>query len=79
MQLWTSPTPNGWKVNIMLEVLIEAGVDLPDIKVKSINLQKGEQFTEKFIKHNPNQKIPCLLYTSPSPRDRSLSRMPSSA
>ena len=22
---------------------------------------------------------PCLLYTSPSPRDRSLSRMPSSA
>ena len=26
------------------------------------------------------QKInPCLLYTSPSPRDRSISRMPSSA
>ena len=23
--------------------------------------------------------VPCLLYTSPSPRDRSLSRMPSSA
>ena len=23
--------------------------------------------------------IPCLLYTSPSPRDRSVSRMPSSA
>ena len=25
------------------------------------------------------QKMICLLYTSPSPRDRSLSRMPSSA
>ena len=25
------------------------------------------------------QDYPCLLYTSPSPRDRSLSRMPSSA
>ena len=25
------------------------------------------------------QKINCLLYTSPSPRDRSVSRMPSSA
>ena len=25
------------------------------------------------------QKIPCLLYTSPSPRDATLSRMPSSA
>ena len=23
--------------------------------------------------------LPCLLYTSPSPRDRSISRMPSSA
>ena len=26
-----------------------------------------------------NQKYTCLLYTSPSPRDRSVSRMPSSA
>ena len=26
-----------------------------------------------------DQLNPCLLYTSPSPRDRSLSRMPSSA
>ena len=61
MQLWTAPTPNGWKVNIMLEELIEAGVDLPEITVKSINLQKGEQFTDEFGKHNPNQKIPVLI------------------
>ena len=27
----------------------------------------------------PNQVLPCLLYTSPSPRDRTRSRMPSSA
>ena len=26
-----------------------------------------------------DQGVPCLLYTSPSPRDRLLSRMPSSA
>ena len=26
-----------------------------------------------------NNNIPCLLYTSPSPRDRTRSRMPSSA
>ena len=34
------------------------------------------------IEIHPNAKIGknfCLLYTSPSPRDRSLSRMPSSA
>ena len=28
---------------------------------------------------NPIQDLSCLLYTSPSPRDRLLSRMPSSA
>ena len=28
---------------------------------------------------NPERIIPCLLYTSPSPRDATLSRMPSSA
>ena len=27
----------------------------------------------------PDDYIPCLLYTSPSPRDRTRSRMPSSA
>ena len=27
----------------------------------------------------PQQYMPCLLYTSPSPRDATLSRMPSSA
>ena len=33
---------------------------------------------ELFLK-NTNQSIDCLLYTSPSPRDGLLSRMPSSA
>ena len=31
----------------------------------------------KYFKGNDN--LPCLLYTSPSPRDRQKSRMPSSA
>ena len=34
--------------------------------------------TESFLKCDLVPNI-CLLYTSPSPRDRSLSRMPSSA
>ena len=62
LELWTSPTPNGWKVSIMIEELIEAGIDLGEIDVRMIDLLKG-----------------CLLYTSPSPRDLSTSRMPSSA
>ena len=40
-----------------------------------INLGLLSQFEVK----NQNPKDPCLLYTSPSPRDISGSRMPSSA
>ena len=36
----------------------------------------GYLMTKPFERHNP---MPCLLYTSPSPRDATLSRMPSSA
>ena len=60
MELWTSPTPNGWKVSIMVEELIEAGVDLADMEVRTINLSKGEQFADDFSERNPNQKIPVL-------------------
>ena len=33
----------------------------------------------EIINKTPTTLIPCLLYTSPSPRDRTRSRMPSSA
>ena len=40
----------------------------------------GSQIDDYLIKPvNPNQILICLLYTSPSPRDLSTSRMPSSA
>ena len=61
----------------------------PNIKVPSTN---GETFELKKIKNKyvvlyfyPKDDTPgctietCLLYTSPSPRDLSTSRMPSSA
>lgn len=60
MELWTSPTPNGWKVTIMLEELIEAGADVSDVAVRTINLSAGEQFADDFTERNPNQKIPVL-------------------
>ena len=40
------------------------------IKFKSMGYQ---------VSHLPLLNIDCLLYTSPSPRDRTRSRMPSSA
>ncbi|MDA0977408.1 MAG: glutathione binding-like protein [Proteobacteria bacterium] len=61
MEIWTAATPNGWKVNIMVEELIEAGVEFPDLKIREINLTKGEQFSADFTRHNPNQKIPVLI------------------
>ena len=49
-------------------------------------LRQSSKGDEKFVLHDgppyANGNIhmgTCLLYTSPSPRDRSLSRMPSSA
>ena len=61
MELLTSPTPNGWKVTIMIEELWEAGVDLGDLTVRTIDLSKGEQFTDEYTAINPNQKIPALV------------------
>ncbi len=62
MELWTSPTPNGWKVTIMLEELIEAGVELPPIEVHHVNIGNREQFSAAFTARNPNQKIPVLKH-----------------
>ena len=61
MKLWTAATPNGWKVSIMIEELIQVGVALDDVQVRSINLAKGEQFSDEFLGHNPNAKIPVLI------------------
>ena len=41
-------------------------------------LLQGGDCAESFAEFNPDH-ISCLLYTSPSPRDATLSRMPSSA
>ena len=46
-------------------------VDYSDLNFKDgMILKNGGRLVKEY---------PCLLYTSPSPRDRSLSRMPSSA
>ena len=38
-----------------------------------------ELFGFRIGRPEREQPLPCLLYTSPSPRDATLSRMPSSA
>ena len=47
----------------------------------ALNSDKGEEFSDKGLDKAADAakgKL-CLLYTSPSPRDRTRSRMPSSA
>ena len=60
MRLLTAPTPNGWKVSIMLEELRELGHPLPDLVVEYVDIRKGEQFEPDFMRVGPNQKIPAL-------------------
>jgi GSH-dependent disulfide-bond oxidoreductase len=50
---WT--TPNGHKITIFLE---EAGVPY---KIHPVNITKGEQFTESFLKIAPNNRIPAIV------------------
>ena len=50
-------------------------VDLPGAYSLEPN-SKAEEVASNILKENPKD---CLLYTSPSPRDRTRSRMPSSA
>ena len=45
----------------------------------SISLIEGSKYTFGKIQYLGNSVYTCLLYTSPSPRDRQKSRMPSSA
>ena len=49
------------------------------LAVRHMELPVGEFIKEGLEKEVPENARVCLLYTSPSPRDLSTSRMPSSA
>lgn len=55
IQLYSIGTPNGWKVSVALE---ELGLPYEGHK---IDIRKGDQFSEEFIKINPNSKIPAIV------------------
>jgi glutathione S-transferase/GST-like protein len=55
IELYTSPTPNGWKASIALEELA-----LP-YTVHAIQLQKLEQKEDWYLKLNPNGRIPTIV------------------
>ena len=55
------PTPNGWKVAIMLE---ECGLDY---RTKYVNIGKGEQFEPDFLAISPNNRMPAIVDHDPRP------------
>ncbi|MEM8579541.1 MAG: glutathione-dependent disulfide-bond oxidoreductase [Pseudomonadota bacterium] len=60
-QLYSLATPNGVKVTMMFEELLEAGVSEADYDAWLVNIGEGEQFGSGFVAANPNSKIPALL------------------
>ncbi|MCA9646843.1 MAG: glutathione-dependent disulfide-bond oxidoreductase, partial [Myxococcales bacterium] len=59
-QLYSLATPNGQKVTILFEELLEAGHDA-EYDAWLINIMEGDQFGSGFVDINPNSKIPALL------------------
>ena len=55
IDLYYAPTPNGWKISIMLE---ECEMDY---KVILVNLGKGDQFKPEFLKISPNNRMPVIV------------------
>ncbi|MBY0515432.1 MAG: glutathione-dependent disulfide-bond oxidoreductase [Bacteriovoracaceae bacterium] len=60
-QLYSLGTPNGVKVTIMLEELLEAGIKEAEYDAFLIKISEGEQFSSGFVEINPNSKIPALV------------------
>lgn len=55
IDLYTASTPNGWKASVTLEELELS------YSVHPIDLGKGEQHEEEFLKMNPNGRIPVIV------------------
>lgn len=55
IDLYYWPTPNGWKISIMLEECELA------YRTHLINIAKGEQFEPAFLAVSPNNKIPAVV------------------
>lgn len=55
IDLYYWPTPNGWKISIMLE---ECGLAYAVIPV---NIGKGDQFKPEFLAISPNNRMPAIV------------------
>ena len=70
LQLYSMGTPNGVKVTVMLEELLELGHAGAEYDAWLIKINDGDQFSSGFVEVNPNSKIPALLDRSTEPPTR---------
>ncbi|HEX2546971.1 MAG TPA: glutathione-dependent disulfide-bond oxidoreductase [Ramlibacter sp.] len=61
LQLYSLGTPNGQKVTVMLEELLQLGHAGAEYDAWLIPISEGAQFGSGFVEVNPNSKIPALL------------------
>lgn len=67
LQLYSLATPNGVKVTIMLEELLQAGHTGAEYDAWLIKIGDGDQFGSGFVDVNPNSKIPAMVDHSTNP------------
>ena len=67
-------TPNKDRYQLMLD-----NFPVLDSSIESITISKKHTNWREILGLKNLEELTCLLYTSPSPRDRQKSRMPSSA
>jgi GST-like protein len=61
LQLHSLATPNGVKVTVMLEELLEMGHKGAEYDAYLVNIGEGDQFGSDFVAINPNSKIPAMM------------------
>jgi GSH-dependent disulfide-bond oxidoreductase len=61
LQLYSLATPNGVKVTMLLEELLELGHKGAEYDAWLIKISEGDQFGSGFVGVNPNSKIPALV------------------
>jgi GST-like protein len=60
IEVFFAPTPNGWKITILLE---ELGVPY---RITPVDIGAGQQFEPAFLAVNPNNRIPAIVDHAPA-------------
>jgi GST-like protein len=61
LQLYSLGTPNGVKVTVLLEELLELGHAGAEYDAWLVDINAGAQFGSGFVAANPNSKIPAMI------------------